>query len=127
MAAPFVSGTAALLLAQDPGQSMGSVRDRLLRTAVPLAGAGSGRLDVLAALRAGQSRTQAAGTITGSADAGVTPSVAAPRTTTDARPIAARPAAGMSIGPIQLLAILVVGGVALAVATTIATRRHRSG
>jgi subtilisin family serine protease len=50
MAAPVVSGLAALLFAQSPGRSRQSVLDRITGTAHPLAGAGAGLVDAAAAL-----------------------------------------------------------------------------
>ena len=50
MAAPHVSGIAALLLGQDPSRTRQEVIDRILRTATPLADAGSGLIDARAAL-----------------------------------------------------------------------------
>lgn len=51
MAAPHVSGLAALLIAQSPGRSRTDVVSRITTSAHPLTGAGAGRIDVGAALR----------------------------------------------------------------------------
>ncbi|MCW2601425.1 MAG: peptidase in kexin sedolisin [Frankiales bacterium] len=50
MAAPQVSGLAALLFGQDPHRPRQNVMDRITGTAHPLAGAGSGLVDAKAAL-----------------------------------------------------------------------------
>jgi subtilisin family serine protease len=54
MAAPHVSGLAALLVAQDPGRSAPRDVALMKRTARPLPGAGYGLIDAGAALRAGR-------------------------------------------------------------------------
>jgi subtilisin family serine protease len=50
MAAPFVSGAAALLLGERPRRGRQDVVNTLTRTAIPLADAGAGRLDIRRAL-----------------------------------------------------------------------------
>lgn len=50
MAAPHVSGLAALLFAQQPGRSRQNVMERITGTAHPLSGAGAGLVDARAAL-----------------------------------------------------------------------------
>jgi subtilisin family serine protease len=65
MAAPFVSGAAALYLSRWPGSSVGLVRDALLRTTVPLPSlegktSTGGRLDVARALGFGHPGTPGA-------------------------------------------------------------------
>lgn len=50
MAAPHVSGLAALLFAQNPSRSRQDVMNRITGTAHPLSGAGSGLIDMKAAL-----------------------------------------------------------------------------
>jgi subtilisin family serine protease len=51
MAAPLVAGAAALLLSEKPDRGRDDVVNTLLRTARPLAQAGAGRVDILAAVR----------------------------------------------------------------------------
>ena len=50
MAAPLVSGEAALVRAVCPGLSAAAVARRVARTATPLAGIASGRIDALSAV-----------------------------------------------------------------------------
>ena len=50
MAAPFVSGAAALLLGQQPHRGRQNVMNTLTHTAIPLKDAGAGRLDIRRAL-----------------------------------------------------------------------------
>ncbi len=127
MAAPFVSGTAALLLSQNPKRGIADVRKTILSTAQPLADAGAGRLDALAAvrLRAPKSSTPATGTDVSpvqrpaAADSVIpAPGGGSPRGTAGADAAASvdSPPASNRIrfGPVQLLGVVIVGGVGLA-------------
>ena len=58
MAAPHVSGIAALLLGQQPSRSRSSVMSRIKSTAHPLSGAGSGLVDARAALGAAATKAR---------------------------------------------------------------------
>jgi subtilisin family serine protease len=144
MAAPFVSGTAALLLSQDPHRSIATVRKIITTTAHPLAGAGAGKLDILAAVRANAPKGSVTQTGTDaipstSATSTVTPSITAAPGAGAAPTSTAVPAPGQAvgdpakpeswtkkIGPVQLLGILVVGGVGLAFVTVSGQRRRDS-
>ena len=128
MAAPFVSGTAALLLSQDPHRTVAQVRQIILSTAKPLPQAGAGRLDILAAVRLHaasgsdslspsdipSARGTSSASITPAPGAGAAPTpssspgtaVTSSRTTPSTNKI--------KFGPVQLLGILIVGGVGIA-------------
>ena len=134
MAAPFVSGTAALLLSQNPRRGIADVRKTIVDTAKPLQGAGAGTLDILAAVKLHAPKGSSAqtgsdpnsgsnsGAISGTGAPDFTPKTiaAAPRAApTRGSGTVATNASGSSgstitFGPIQLLGILLVGGVGVA-------------
>lgn len=137
MAAPFVSGTAALLLSQDPHRSAAEARDIILSTAQPLAEAGGGRLDALAAVRLHAPKTSASHSGTDStpsavpttAPSAITPAPGAGREQTASQaqlPVAspAHASKKIKIGPVQLLGILVVAGVAMAFVVVSGSRAY---
>lgn len=146
MAAPFVSGTAALLLSQNPKRPMSEVRKTILATAKPLAGAGAGKLDVLAAVRlhapkssvpqTGSDSNTAGGpssppaapkSITAAPGAGAAPTATRTRsaaTTTSSNSNSSGDSGKNKFGPVQLLGILLVAGVGLAVMSVSSQRRR---
>ena len=88
MAAPFVSGAAALLLGQQPHRGRQNVVDALTRTAIPLKDAGAGRLDIRRAL--GQAAPSSTAQQPASAGKKVSTSTPVPRATPT---VTARPTA----------------------------------
>ncbi|HEX4016562.1 MAG TPA: S8 family serine peptidase [Frankiaceae bacterium] len=141
MAAPFVSGTAALLLSQDPHRTVAQVRQIILSTARPFPLAGAGRLDILAAVRghAGVASTTLAPTGAPSAIHTAAPSITPapgaglpPRPSSSQAPAEATPRSSSSssskikFGPVQLLGILIVGGVTIAFVSVSGQRGRRN-
>lgn len=90
MAAPHVSGIAALLIAQQPTRSRASVLSRIKSTARPLAGAGSGLVDARAAL--GATATTPRPTTTSTRAPVVVPPARKPPVVASPRPVATTPA-----------------------------------
>ncbi len=138
MAAPFVSGTAALLLSQDPHRTAAQIRQIILSTARPLPQAGAGRLDILAAVKlhaASGSESLSAtdapsaggatsASITPAPGAGVAPTPSGRQGTAVASSRVPR-SSGITFGPVQLLGILVVGGVGIAFVSVSGRRARR--
>lgn len=126
MAAPFVSGTAALLLSQDLHRTAAQLRQIILATAKPLPQAGAGRLDIAAAVRlhasAGSDSLAPSDIPSGASSASISPARGAggapsPAASQGTAATSTRPASGSSkikFGPVQLLGILIVGGVGIA-------------
>jgi subtilisin family serine protease len=145
MAAPFVSGTAALLLSQDPHRTPAQARTIILSTAQPETDAGAGRLDILAAIRlhapkgaaeqTGQDNSPSGSSgvagstpsITPAPGAGAPASAAAQRLSRQPTASAHDASSGtkIKIGPVQLLGIVVVAGVGLAFVTVSGQRSRR--
>ncbi len=123
MAAPFVSGTAALLLSQDPHRTAAQIRQIILSTARPLPQAGAGRLDILAAVKLHAGGATSA-SVTPAPGAGVAPTPSGRQGTAVASSRAAS-SDRITIGPVQLLGILVVGGVGIAFVSVSARRARR--